>query len=246
MTTIYACDPDEVGVIPIWGITIREAILDFSECSGGFDVKSGIPPGVSTQNGQLASPDEISILNNAVISAVNCENRAIEIFNAAIASGDLELLFQVSAEACICRIPSEAWVRYLPSIMPGRNPLFADRRQHTLRGFMLAGNWKNGVPMFMARERFELWKSGTLKNESQNLSAADRAACCDWLKTLMIESPDRPLESKDWYFKEAQCKWPGLKAAHFSAARREAIAATGSQWGKGGRKPKSKRQQLPR
>lgn len=66
------------------------------------------------------------------------------------------------------------------------------------------------------------------------------AQCVEWLVALMRECPKEKQNTKDFYWEEAQAKWPNTLANRaFERAWDEAIDRTGSLWGKAGRPKKS-------
>src|SRR6266404_4828369 len=72
-------------------------------------------------------------------------------------------------------------------------------------------------------------------------------ACCDWLVDLMRRSPDVRPEIQDFYWREAQMKWPkGLSGRGFERAWAKAIEeASAPEWSAVGRPRKSVQAKSP-
>jgi len=72
-------------------------------------------------------------------------------------------------------------------------------------------------------------------------------ACCDWLVDLMRRSPDVRPEIQDFYWREAQMKWPkGLSGRGFERAWAKAIEeANAPEWSAVGRPRKSVQAKSP-
>lgn len=148
-------------------------------------------------------------------------------------------------------IPASA-CRYLRIESESRSVLVERTRSGVVRFYdvrIVCDNQGMGVPFAEAIELLEKAGGDQELNDSKPTKRASRTqsksssekACTGWLARIMAESPDKPIETKEYWRAQALTKWPGtLSVRGFARAWKAAVDLSGAHaWEYGGRRRES-------